>query len=59
MAEVLPPSAAWRTLTVDPYVGGAFRRTPLIGGLACVQSLVLPRDPIDVEGAVLGGDHDA
>lgn len=47
------------TLTVDPHVGGAFCRAPLIGGLACVQALVLPCDPIDVEGAVLSRDQDA
>lgn len=58
-AAVLRPSAARWTLTVDPYVGGAFCRTPLIGGLACVQSLVLPCDPINVEAAVLSGDQDA
>lgn len=36
-------------VTVDPYIGRALRRPPLIGGPAQIQTLVLPGDPVNME----------
>lgn len=50
-------STVGQILTIDPYIGRAFCRTPLIGGLARVQALVLPRDSINMEGPIFGWYH--
>lgn len=50
-------STIWQILTDDPYIGRAFCRTPLIGGLARVQALVLPRDSINMESPIFGWYH--
>lgn len=39
-------------LTVDPYVGRALCRSPLIGGLAGIQTLVLHCDSVNMEAPV-------
>lgn len=51
-------STVRQILTIDPYIGRAFCRTPLIGGPARVQALVLPRDSINMEGPIFGWYHD-
>lgn len=40
-------------LTIDPYIGRALCRTPLIGGLAGIQTLVFSSDSVNMEGPIL------
>lgn len=56
-AEMLEKYYRFQILTIDPYIGRALRRPPLIGGLARIQALVLHCDSINVEGPILWWYH--
>lgn len=50
-------TAGWQILTIDPYIGRALCGSPLIGGLARIQALVLPCDTINMEGPIFWWYH--
>lgn len=53
----LKNTTGWQTLTIDPYIGRALCRSPVIGGLARIQTLVLHRDSINMEGPIFWWYH--
>lgn len=53
----LRSTTVWQILTIDPYISRALCRPPLIGSLASIQTLVLPCDPINMEGPIFWWYH--